>query len=507
MNDDQLFLKPNIQVEPLFDRWYAWSHLISPATAARNITERHLPIMDSYISAPEFHASAVKDPKMLGGPFVDHGGKRVDEIEALRAATVEKRARLLKFSAALAELDRCLSEKARGFGLDSLYPSVPEVLRGYVELVYDLQNRPAFRLIEPLLYRSDLYDRSAQSLVLSETAGDGRPFVLSTPRLPSDASIPLDLPFDHPLVDDLFELKRTPRSAGQIADLARAANCVSEVFTSFFWDRPPRPYQPYQGRGVRWRYFGHACILIEANGVSILSDPVLSYTYESNISRYTYEDIPQRLDYVLITHNHQDHILFETLLQLRNKVVTFVVPRSKGGTLQDPSLKLMLNNIGCRNVVELDEFDEIEFDGGSITGVPFMGEHGDLDIGTKLGYWVRFNRHSVLVLADSCNLDPTIYERVQRQVGNARAVFIGMECDGAPMSWLYGPLITRNLDRKCDADRRLAGSDFRQAQEIVKCFKPKEVYVYAMGQEPWIGISRAFATPVNLGPLLNLIGC
>ncbi len=213
MNDNQLFLKPNIQVEPLFNQWYAWAHLISPATAARNITERHLPIMDSYISAPEVHASAVKNPKMLGGPFVDHGGKRVDEIEALRADTLEKRARLVKFSEALAELDRNLNEKARGFGLDSLYSSVPEILRGYVELVYDLHNRPAFRLIEPLLYKSDLYDRSAQSLVLSETAGDDRPFVLSTPRLPSDAAIHWELPFDHPLVDDLFELKRTPRSA------------------------------------------------------------------------------------------------------------------------------------------------------------------------------------------------------------------------------------------------------------------------------------------------------
>jgi len=191
MNSDRLFLKPNIQIEPLFDSWYAWSHLISPATAARNLTERYIPIMDSYIDAPEFHASAVKNPKMLGGPFIDYGGKRVAEIESLRRETVEKRARLLKFSAALAELDRTLGEKARGFGLDSLYGSVPEILRGYVELVYDLQNRPSYRLIEPLLYRSDLYDRSAQSLVLSETAGDDRPFVLSTPRLPSDASIRL----------------------------------------------------------------------------------------------------------------------------------------------------------------------------------------------------------------------------------------------------------------------------------------------------------------------------
>ena len=31
---------------PLVDQWYAWSHLIPSATAARNVTGRHLQIMD-----------------------------------------------------------------------------------------------------------------------------------------------------------------------------------------------------------------------------------------------------------------------------------------------------------------------------------------------------------------------------------------------------------------------------------------------------------------------------
>src|SRR6516225_7856396 len=115
------FLKPNIQVEPLFDRWYAWPHLIPPATAARNITERHLKIMDSYISAPMLHANAVKNPKMLGGPFIDHGGKRVDEIKELRQRTKEQMAPLLRLSAAISELDGVLRANAKGFSLQSMY--------------------------------------------------------------------------------------------------------------------------------------------------------------------------------------------------------------------------------------------------------------------------------------------------------------------------------------------------------------------------------------------------
>ena len=58
-----------------------------PAATARNVTERHLKITDSYISAPQIHAKAVRTPTMLGGPFIDYDGQRVDEIRALRDGT------------------------------------------------------------------------------------------------------------------------------------------------------------------------------------------------------------------------------------------------------------------------------------------------------------------------------------------------------------------------------------------------------------------------------------
>lgn len=57
-----LYLRPNIQVEPLIDQWYAWPHLLPPATAARNLTERHLDILNSYITSPEVHAKAAQNP-------------------------------------------------------------------------------------------------------------------------------------------------------------------------------------------------------------------------------------------------------------------------------------------------------------------------------------------------------------------------------------------------------------------------------------------------------------
>jgi L-ascorbate metabolism protein UlaG (beta-lactamase superfamily) len=487
MRDDLLYLRPNIQVEPLFDYWYAWSHLIPPATAARNLTERHLKIMDSYINASQVHANAVKNPKLLGGPFMDYGGKRVDEIKTLREQTKRLRPHLIELSEAIASLDDLLRTQARGFSLQPLYQQVPDILKGYVELVYDLNHNPSFRLIEPLLYRSRYYDRSAQSLMLSVLTGDDRPFVLSTPRLESDSLFHLRLPFDDEVVDALFRLKSVPRSWGEIREMLEVPEDSERLVRSFLTPDPPPPYSPYRGSGVRWRYFGHACILLEMAGVSMLFDPVLSYTYESAVSRYTYQDLPDSIDYVVITHNHQDHVLFETILQLRHKVKNFIVPVSSGGFLQDPSLKLTLKNIGCPNVIELDQMECLELENGSITALPFLGEHSDLNVQCKAAHLVRIGDLALLFAADSCNLEPRLYEHLYHQVGDVDAIFLGMECDGAPLSWLYGPLLTRKIERAMDESRRLAGSNFDQAIDIVKRFNCRETYVYAMGQEPWLG--------------------
>ena len=468
------------------DHWYAWSHLIPPATTARNITHRHFKIMDSYLGAPQVHASAVKNPKMRGGPFVDHGGRRVEEIKALRERTNRARAPLIALSQALEELDRLLETGADSHALAQLYAQVPEVLRGYVELVYDLRGNASFRLLEPLLYRSPYYDASGQSLMLSITSGDDRPFVLSTPRLWSEGCVHLAWQFDDPRIEQLFRLKTAPRTWSWIKERLDISTSDADAFRTLLTTEAPASYEPYAGGGLRWRYFGHACILVETRTLNILFDPVLSYTYESDISRYTYADLPDRIDYVIITHNHMDHILLETLLQIRHKVQEIIVPRGGHGALQDPSLKLMFQQLGFKRVRELAEMEELDIEGGSITGVPFFGEHSDLAIATKLAYLVRLGEEKLLFAADSCNLEPRMFERVHAAVGDIGTLFLGMECDGAPMSWLYGPLLLRSIDRARDQSRRLSGSDFAQAIALVDQFGCKDVYVYAMGQEPWL---------------------
>src|SRR6266404_4126447 len=103
-------------------------------------------------------------------------------------------------------------------------------------------------------------------------------------------------------------------------------------------------------------------------------------------------------------------------------------------------------------------------------GLPFFGEYVDLNIRTKAAYLVKLENRSIVCVADSNNLEPQLYEHVH--VGDIEVLFIGMECDGAPLSWVYGPLLIKPLARKLDQSRRLDGSNCEKGLNLVNSMKP-----------------------------------
>ncbi|HJT75222.1 MAG TPA: MBL fold metallo-hydrolase, partial [Chitinophaga sp.] len=421
------------------------------------------------------------------GPFMDYNGKRVDEVRKLRSETLERQAKSIELAEAIKELDRMLKTHAKGYSLETLYEKVPEILKGYVELTYDLNNHPSFRIFESLLYKSEFYNKSSQSIALWITDNDERPFCLSTPRLDEPHVLHLDIPFDHPGIDALSRMKREAGSVDEIAEILGVKEEDRTLFDTFFTTQKYPVYRKYKGDFVRMRYFGHACILIETKDVSILVDPLISYYgYESSVAHFSDVDLPDVIDYVLITHNHQDHILFETLLPLRHKIKNIIVPRTTTGALQDPNLKLVFNQLGFRNVTEIDVMEEVKFNNCAVTGVPFTGEHSDLNIQAKTCYHIAIDKFTFLFVADSRIVEAKLYEHVHNSIGDVDVIFLGMECDGAPLSWLYGPLLTEELPRDKDQSRRLSGSNYEKGMHLVNIFNPKETYVYAMGQEPWL---------------------
>lgn len=492
----RVFLKPNVLVEPLFNQWYAWLGLIPPATAASYVANSHLRIMRSFVAAPQTHVSALSNPLLMGGPFINYDARAVGAIKSLIETTVREQPELLRLAEEIRVLDELLGVEGSGYSLEPLYKSIPESLKGYVELVYDVNNHPSFRIIEGLMYKSDYYDESHQSLGLELIYDDDRPFVFSTPRLESEDQIHLKVPYASDAVDELFRMKFNAGSISAIRDILNLKGGREQTFSSFFTETPPRQGVRYQGEGVRIRYFGHATLLIETKDVAVLTDPVVSCHQGNGTDRYTFEDLPPFIDYILITHNHQDHCMLETLLQLRHKTGNLIVPKNSGGSVIDPSMKLALRQIGFKNVSEIDEMEEVQIAGGRIVGLPFIGEHADLNIRSKIAYSIQVAGRAILCVADSNNLESRMYGLIHRYLKEVDVIFLGMECDGGPLSWVYGPLLTKALARKFDQSRRLSGSDCDRGIGIIDQLKPKQVYVYAMGQEPWM----TFVTAIHYTP-------
>jgi hypothetical protein len=106
-------------------------------------------------------------------------------------------------------------------------------------------------------------------------------------------------------------------------------------------------------------------------------------------------------------------------------------------------------------------------------------------------------------MADSRVMEPALYKHVHRQMGDVDVIFLGMECDGAPLSWLYGPLMPKKLPRDQDSSRRLAGSDCSKGNALVEIFKPAEMYVYAMGQEPWLEFISSIKYTDESNPIIQ----
>jgi hypothetical protein len=58
---------------------------------------------------------------------------------------------------------------------------------------------------------------------------------------------------------------------------------------------------------------------------------------------------------------------------------------------------------------------------------------------------------------------------------------------GAPLTWLYQALLTASVTKKISDSRTLSGSNAAQAGAIMTELGAAEAYVYAMGEESWLG--------------------
>ncbi len=118
-------------------------------------------------------------------------------------------------------------------------------------------------------------------------------------------------------------------------------------------------------------WLGHSSYFVQLNGRRILIDPVLSPSAApldfmnkafpgSNI--YTPADMPD-IDYLLLTHDHWDHLDYPTVTALQGKIKRIVCPLGVGGYFRQWGFDSAI-------IDELDWFGSLPVDGLTIHALP-----------------------------------------------------------------------------------------------------------------------------------------
>lgn len=151
------------------------------------------------------------------------------------------------------------------------------------------------------------------------------------------------------------------------------------------------------GDGVIFRWLNHACVYVESNGVSFITDPwlfgpaFLTGWWLEDPSTEDSLELLRKADYVLISHNHPDHLHLETLNILeKNKKIIVADFKTK-------SAEKYLRANGFTNVLPLKFLNIYEIAPGFQVSLIKSGDFRD-----DSGFYLNANGEQILMTVD-CN--------------------------------------------------------------------------------------------------------
>ncbi|OUR95811.1 hydrolase [Halobacteriovorax marinus] len=152
-------------------------------------------------------------------------------------------------------------------------------------------------------------------------------------------------------------------------------------------------------------WFGHSTFLLNMSGKIILVDPVFSGSaapFSFMVKRFqkpalSLEELPA-IDYIVISHDHYDHLDMESIQFFKDKKTKFVTPLGVGSHLVGWGIER-------ERISELDWWDKLEVEGVSFIATPsqhFSGRDGFHDNETLWASWVIQNsEHNIYFSGDS----------------------------------------------------------------------------------------------------------
>jgi L-ascorbate metabolism protein UlaG (beta-lactamase superfamily) len=184
-------------------------------------------------------------------------------------------------------------------------------------------------------------------------------------------------------------------------------------------------------------WFGHSSFLISTQGKNILVDPVFSSRPSpvqfagsksyAGTSIYNADNFPP-LDVIIITHDHYDHLDFESISALKGKASLFCVPLGVGQHLEHWG-------VSNEKIAEFDWWDsKTIFDSMQLISTParhFSGRGFTRDKTLWSSYVLRTGSHNIFLGGDSG------YDGAFAEIGSKYGPFdiVLLECGQYDVKW------------------------------------------------------------------------
>ena len=185
-------------------------------------------------------------------------------------------------------------------------------------------------------------------------------------------------------------------------------------------------------------WFGHSSYFMQIDGKKILVDPVFSgsaspikFTTKSfrGSDIYTTDDIPE-IDYLFITHDHWDHLDYETVVKLQPKIKKVITGLGVG-------LHLQYWGYGVEKIIEKDWNEEITLAPGFIVNTTPARHFSGREFKRNRSLWMSFvfktPTMKIFIGGDSG------YDTHFKKIGNAFGPFdlAILECGQYNQYWKY----------------------------------------------------------------------
>lgn len=170
-------------------------------------------------------------------------------------------------------------------------------------------------------------------------------------------------------------------------------------------------------------WLGQSCNFVYYNGLKILTDPLFSdYLIHKDYGPKRITDMPAEIkdvpkpDIIMVSHNHPDHLDYESLQQWRDSDVLWIVPKGMKSFMEKNLIKNSIE-LSWWETCELQKDDQVY----QISCTPAMHWSGRSVLDTNESLWcsfvLRHNNKPILFHAGDTGYVHDLYVRIKERFG------------------------------------------------------------------------------------------